>query len=105
MINLITRKYKDSTFHNVYGSQNYNGVFCVDNKRTIINGKFSIYLKLNCPKFGNELQFQLVSHKDNKVVTEERNNSSWNTIEIDLDTSEIEKLIEALQKFKEILKK
>ena len=86
----------------------YQGVHTVGN-RVIINGRFHLVLTVNSYKFNSELQFSIWSPKKNadgieiKPIVEQRNDSPYNTTEINIPISELENLIEALKQFRLVL--
>ncbi len=77
------------------------GVCCIGDKRFIIHGRPKISITQGSWKYGKEMQFSLISHK-NLTVSESRNNSLWNVVEINMPYKEGKELIKAL--YKEVMK-
>lgn len=95
------QKYGDVDFYHYKIKGIHDGLQIVDNTRTIINGFFKVTLMLNSYKWGDQLQFRILTPLQNGFKVENRaKKSNWNTTEINIPYSEIDNLIQALQDFK-----
>jgi len=91
-------------YHNVFELSEQRAVVTVDDSKSLLDGKFSITSTKGSYKYGDELQFKIFAPKGSGITKNERNNSPWERIEIMIPMSELDNIIQALQKTKEELK-
>jgi hypothetical protein len=96
-IEIFEKEDKGAEFLNIRLKKKIDGLFCVGKKRYVINGFPKLTILKNSRKFGRQVQISICSSKNDNIRVEDRNDSVWNTIEINFPEEDWKEIYQQLK--------